>query len=144
MYRNTVICFFYFDPGQQYNLTRSAEYAQLDMPYIWTCEMFVPTGKDINGIIFFRYGSPCGQIGVADGKCITFALNPRYVFECQQNNKHMFTLTIPAENMTEFEQGSVWQCRYLDESLWSPMETLTIASKIILNQIAKFQLIFSN
>ena len=105
--------------------------------------MFVPTGQTLNGIIFFRDGSLCGQMGVIGGNCKTFALNPRYVFECQQDNQHRFTLTIPAENMTESEQSSIWQCRYVDESVWSPMETLTIASKIILNQLQSIKLIFS-
>lgn len=103
--------------------------------------MFVPTGQTSYGIMFFRNGSPCGQIGVIGGICKTFGLNPRYVFECQQDNQHRFTLTIPAENMTESEQSSVWQCRYFDESVLSPMETLTIASKI--NQLQSFKLIFS-
>ena len=133
---------FYFNPGQQYNLTRSSEYAQLNMPYVWTCEMFVPTGKTINVIIFKRNAAPCGQIGVIEEQCKTFALNPRYVFECQKDNKHMFTLTIPAENMTEYEQSSVWQCHYFDQSVSSPMETLTIASMIFLNQLQNMKLIF--
>ena len=134
---------FLFYPGQQYNLTRSSDYGQLNMPFVWTCEMFVPTGQTVNGIFFFRNATPCGQIAMVGGKCTTFALNPRYVFECQQDNQHRYTLTIPAENMTEFEQRSVWQCRYVDDSVWSPMETLTIASKIILKQLQSFKLIFS-
>ena len=40
-------------------------------------------------------------------------------------------LTIPAENMTEYEQGSVWMCQYPgDSSFRSPNVTLEIASKI--------------
>lgn len=105
--------------------------------------MFVPTGQTYNVIIFFRNESPCGQIGMIGGMCKTFALNPKYVFECQQDNQHRFTLTIPAENMTESEQSSIWQCRYVDESVFSPLETLTIASKIILNQLQSIKLIFS-
>ena len=105
--------------------------------------MFVPTGQTGNGILFFRNGLLCAQIGVIGGNCKTLALNPRYVFECQQDNQHRYTLTIPAENMTESEQSSVWQCRYFDESVWSPMETLIIASKINLNQAQSFKLIFS-
>lgn len=42
-----------------------------------------------------------------------------------------YTLTIPAENMTEYEQGSVWGCYYpADDSYKSPDVVLNIASKI--------------
>ena len=105
--------------------------------------MFVPVGQTLNSIVFLRNAQLCGQIGVIEGKCQTFALNPRYIFECKQDNQHVFTLTIPAENMTEYEQSSVWQCQYYGTAtVSSPLETLTIASMIILYQLQNLKLIF--
>ena len=56
-------------------------------------------------------------------------LNPRYTFACV--SEYSYTLTIPAENMTEYEQGSVWGCYYpADGSYKSPDVVLNIASRI--------------
>lgn len=43
---------------------------------------------------------------------------------------HVYTLTIPAENMTEMEQGSMWRCGYVGNSSYRSSDVmLKIASK---------------
>ena len=54
--------------------------------------------------------------------------DPKYTFGCL--SKYIYTLTIPAENMTEYEQGSVWRCEDFGYSrVKSSDVTLKISSK---------------
>lgn len=116
-------------PGQQYNLSRSSEFASLKEPFTWTCDMFIPAGRSVNAVSFYRNNKECGIVGLINAACMKVETNPRYIFDC--SSKFTYTLTIPAENMTEYEQGSVWICLYPgDSSLRSPNVTLEIASKI--------------
>ncbi|XP_078310222.1 uncharacterized protein LOC111134632 isoform X2 [Crassostrea virginica] len=113
--------------GQQYNLTGSSEYAVLGRNFTWTCKMFIPTGQTINGVTFYRNNIFCGSVGlVTDLECKILSPNPRYKYGCL--SEFSYTLTIPAENMTEYEQGSVWRCIYFGSSIFrSPDVTLAIA-----------------
>lgn len=115
-------------PGQQYNLSRSSEFASLAESFTWTCEMFIPAGRSFNVVSFYRNNVLCGTVGLINTACRTINRNPGYILNCL--SKFTYTLTIPAENMTEYEQGSVWMCLYPgDSSFRSPNVTLEIASK---------------
>lgn len=110
-----------------YNLTGSTIYAELRKDFVWTCEMFLPPNRTINVVIFKRNGTKCVTIGFNNGNCGTEIVNTRYAYRCDHPR---YKLTIPAENMTEYEQNSVWSCYYAgDGSFRSPNKTLKIASK---------------
>ena len=121
--------FLYF-LEQQYNMTGSSEYAELGKTFMWTCEMFVPSGMTVNAVFFQRNGKDCGLLVHNEDGCLKVDLNPRYTFACV--SAYSYALTIPAENMTEYENGSVWGCFYPgDGSYKSPDVVLNIASKMI-------------
>lgn len=62
-------------------------------------------------------------------QCATQSADPRYSYQCLTEN--VFSLTIPAENMTEFEQKSTWRCEYVfDASYRSSEVILNIFSKL--------------
>lgn len=91
--------------------------------------MFIPAGRTVSVVRFYRNNIQCGTVGLTNTGCITENPNPRYIINC--SSKFTYMLTIPAENMTEYEQGSVWMCQYPgDSSFRSPNVTLEIASKI--------------
>ena len=91
--------------------------------------MFIPPGQTINAVTFFRNDIPCVQIGVINGKCATFPSNSIYTCEC--SSRFSYTLTIPAENMTEFENGSVWRCEYFGDGRFHSLSaTLHIAGEL--------------
>ena len=96
---------------------------------MWTCDMFVPSGMTGNAVFFQRNGTDCGLLLHNENGCLKFDLNPRYTFACV--SEYSYALTIPAENMTEYEEGSVWGCSYPgDGSYKSPDVVLNIASKM--------------
>lgn len=117
--------------GQQYNLTGSSELAELGQAFTWTCDMFVPPGNTINAVRFYRNSVVCVVIGYRnlDNTCLYYSLNPRYTYACLSDD--VFTLTIPAENMTEMEQGSMWRCQN-NHNYKSSEAILNIASKILM------------
>lgn len=82
-----------------------------------------------NGVTFERNGKICGIMVQNGNECSTFDMNPRYILTCI--SEYSYALTIPAENMTEYEEGSVWWCYYpADGRYKSPDVVLNIASKI--------------
>ncbi|XP_078331732.1 cell adhesion molecule Dscam2-like isoform X2 [Crassostrea virginica] len=112
--------------GQQYNMTGSSEFAVLGKDFTWTCEMFVPPRETTNGVRFLRNNASCAQVGHVDGTCFYDILNTRYTYGC--SSPFSYTLTIPAENMTEYEQGSMWMCEYFyDSGFRSLVVTLHLA-----------------
>nr|XP_022345367.1 hemicentin-1-like isoform X3 [Crassostrea virginica] len=112
--------------GQQYNMTGSSEFAVLGKDFTWTCEMFVPPRETTNGVRFLRNNASCAQVGHVDGTCFYGILNTRYTYGC--SSPFSYTLTIPAENMTEYEQGSMWMCEYFyDSGFRSLVVTLHLA-----------------
>lgn len=124
---------FFLSLGQQYNLTGTFEYATLREAFTWTCDMFVPPNQSIFGVNFYRNDELMASIGKRNGECITGEdENRNYSYQCKSNNA--YTLTIPANRMTEFEQKSMWRCQYLaDPHIYrSPDVILKIASKILL------------
>ena len=90
--------------------------------------MFIPSGQTINGVTFYRNNIVCGTVGLVP-ECKIVGSDPKYTFGCKSESS--YTLTIPAENMTEYEKGSVWRCEhYAYGTFRSPDVTLTIASKL--------------
>uniref|UniRef100_A0A8W8LC53 Ig-like domain-containing protein n=1 Tax=Magallana gigas TaxID=29159 RepID=A0A8W8LC53_MAGGI len=97
--------------GQRYNLTGSSEFAVLGEAFTWTCDMFVPPGYTSNAVKFFRDNKLCVVIANTNAACATQRDNCGYSYKCVSES--VFSLTIPAENMTEYENGSKWRCDYV-------------------------------
>lgn len=109
-------------------MTGSSEFASLRQAYTWTCSMFVPPEQTTNGVKFYRDNILCVLIGYLNNDCINQSANPRYRYECLSEN--VYTLTIPAENMTGYEQGSMWRCEYVFNSSYRSSDVIIkIASK---------------
>lgn len=115
--------------GEKYTLTGSNEFAALGENFTWTCKMFVPENQTVNAVVFRRNTTLLVIIGHLTGsECKAQVSNYRYIYECQ--SEFVYTLMIPAENMTEYEQGSEWMCEYNNGAEYqSPKLTLNIASK---------------
>lgn len=113
-------------------LTGSSDYAVLGEAFTWTCEI-VPPVETTTAVFFYRNNAICGGVRTINNACdLTKDQNPRYILSCLSELR--YTLTIPVENMTEFEQNSSWKCRHATEiSLQSNDVVLTIASKCISN-----------
>lgn len=110
-------------------MTGSSEFAIQGQAFTWTCSMFIPSGETANGVIFYRNNSLCVVIGFLDNNCVNQSANPRYTCKCLSD--FVYTLTIPAENMTEYEQGSIWRCVYVVNNNYRSSDViLKIASKI--------------
>lgn len=91
--------------------------------------MFIPPEQTINAVKFHRDHYACAAIGQMRGNCTVQDANDRYRYECSSD--FMYTLTIPAQNMTEYEKRSAWSCEYVVNSMYrSPVVILSIASKI--------------
>ena len=89
--------------------------------------MFVPLGYAGNAVTFYRNSVLCGLIGLVP-QCKMIISDYSYTYGCLTESS--YTLTIPAENMTEYEQGSVWRCEYYGSgSIRSPDVTLNLSSK---------------
>lgn len=100
----------------------------LGRAFTWTCEMYIPANQTVNAVTFFRNGLQCGSIGLVSTTCNMISTDPKYTLGCLSESS--YTLTIPAEHMTEYEQGSVWRCKYVGDSrVKSTDVTLKIASK---------------
>lgn len=109
-------------------MTGSSEYASLGEAFTWTCGMFLPPGSIVDSVNMFRNNVLCVSIGKSDKGCGTQSAHCRYKYACLQGSA--YTLTIPAEGMTENEQGSNWRCEHaLNPTYKSPEVTLNIASE---------------
>lgn len=94
----------------------------------WTCDMFVPAGQTVNAVQFSRDENVLVAIGHINNDCTIQSSTTRYIYACSSD--HVYTLTIPAENMTEMEQGSMWRCGYVVNSSYRSSDVmLKIASK---------------
>lgn len=92
--------------------------------------MNIPNGTYVNAVKFYRSDRVCAIIGYIKDKCYLEIYNDRYRYECLPESMHQYTLTLPAENMTEFEQSVIWYCESADGSYASPKVSLRIASKL--------------
>lgn len=115
--------------GQQYILSGS-EFAVLGEAFTWTCDTSQFANKYTSAIKFYRNeDNLCVVLYQVNDKCTNQSANPRYTYGC--SSESTYTLTIPAENMTEYEQNSKWRCEYVFNSSYrSPNMILKIASKI--------------
>ena len=107
---NTITLYYFHEPGQEYTLTGSSKYAVLGKDFTWTCGMFVPPGEATKGVRFFRNNVLCAIVEHTNGTCSNVIQNTRYTYGC--SSTFSYTLTIPAENMTEYERDSMWMCQY--------------------------------
>lgn len=64
--------------------------------------MNIPNGTYVNAVKFYRSDRVCAIIGYIKDKCYLEIYNDRYRYECLPESMHQYTLTLPAENMTEF------------------------------------------
>ena len=98
----------------------------LGKAFTWTCKMFVPPDRTLNAVIFLRNSASCAVVGHKNETCLYEIYNS--IFTCGCSSTFSYTLTIPAEKMTENEQGSVWMCEYFgDGKFRSPEVTLHLA-----------------
>ena len=89
--------------------------------------MFVPPLGKTSGAKFYRNSAACGIVGLMP-QCKWLISDYRYTYGCL--TKSSFTLTISAENMTEYEQGSVWRCEFPGSGYYrSPDVILNVSSK---------------
>ena len=93
----------------------------LGKAFTWTCGMFVPPRETANAVRFLRNNVPCAIVGHSNGICSYEIPNTRYTYGCSSTSS--YTLTIPAENMTEYEQGSMWMCQYF---IYSSFRSLVV------------------
>lgn len=97
--------------------------------FTWTCDMFVPASQTVNAVTFFKDKAVLVVIGHSNNNCAKNIVTTRYIYACSSD--HVYTLTIPAEEMTEMEQGSMWRCENLLNSSYRSSDIiLKIASKI--------------
>lgn len=116
---------------QQYmNLTGSSNYAVLGKTFTWTCTILKPQNLQSNYVFFKRnFSGRCVGIQQTNGNCTKTIENYSYTYECVSEN--IYTLTIPANNMTEVEQNSKWHCEsVVSSSFSSPVMTLKIAIEV--------------
>lgn len=111
----------------QYNLTGSLPAAVLGKAYSWTCSIFTPVDQKYTVVKFTRNNILVGTVGWnSDGTCLSNAQSSRYELHCVSDN--VFSLSIPPESMTKYEERSDWQCGYFgDESYKSEVVKLKIA-----------------
>lgn len=122
-------------------MTGSSEFASLRQAYTWTCSMFVPPEQTVKGVMFYRNNILCILIGYLNNDCVNQSANPRYTYACLSD--YVYTLTIPAENMTEYEQGSLWRCEYVVNSSYRSSDVIIkIASKIYFIYIHHHQYVY--
>lgn len=96
--------------------------------------MFLPSGQSVNAVKFYRNHILCVAIGNLNNECLTQSAHPKYIFRCLSD--YVYTVTIPSENMTVYEQGSTWSCEYVFNSIYRSTDVvLKIASKIYIIHI---------
>lgn len=97
------------------NLTRSSEYASLEKAFNLTCRILKPQELSTDYVFFKRnFSTKCVGIGHVNGVCRIDSYVSKYTYKCLSEN--IFSLTIPAENMTEDEQNSEWHCESIVNS----------------------------
>ncbi|XP_056011997.1 uncharacterized protein LOC130052059 [Ostrea edulis] len=94
-----------------YNLTGSSPAATLGQQFTWTCHRKPNPNDTVPGVKFFRNEKDVGGAAEISG-CQLAATNTRYSVGCISETE--YTLTIPSQNMAEYEQNSLWRCGYYD------------------------------
>ena len=99
--------------------------------------MFIPPGQTINAVTFYRNNDLCASVGHKDEACLASISITRYTYGC--SSRFSYTLTIPAENMTEFEKGSEWRCTYIGDSKFKSLNvTLHTVGKSYMYHVIYF------
>ena len=80
----------------------------------------------MNAVAFYRNSVLCAVVGNLNNTCVTDISNSRYMYGC--SSVISYTLTIPAENMTEYEQGSVWKCVYFGDSRFKSLDVTLLTA----------------
>lgn len=135
--------FFKFSDQQYLNLTGSSEYAFPGKAFTWTCAFLKPKEISTNYVFFIRNASTkCVGIGYINGVCRIDSYISKYTYKCLSEN--IYSLTIPAENMTTDEQNSQWHCTSIVNSNYrSSSILLKVASKLNL-KLSKHLLCYKN
>ena len=90
--------------------------------------MFIPKGQTLNLVKFIRNDVFVGNIGRTSGNCSVTSLDSRYDYKCVTDR--VYSLIIPAQNMTKYENNSRWRCEYFgDAKLKSLDASLKIGGK---------------
>lgn len=90
--------------------------------------MFLPPGGTLSTVKFYRNYILCVSMGSTSSGCVIQNALPRYNYNCVSDL--VYSLTIPAESMTEFEYDSFWKCEYYHEPLYkSPNIHIKFAGK---------------
>lgn len=115
-------------------MTGSSRFALLGEDFTWTCTMFTPPGQTARAVVFHRNNLLCANILYIRGNCIVDIADYKYRYGCSSISLYM--LTIPAQNMTEYEEESAWSCEhYLNSSYRSPEVILNIASNTTVSNV---------
>ena len=110
----------------QFNLSGSLQAAILGKDFSWECSTPKSPNARLYGVTFTRDGIEVGMvIRFPNGTCVSVSLHPRYDYQCDTD--HVFSLIIPANNMTEYENNSMWQCEYIGGGYRSSNQLLKIA-----------------
>lgn len=122
--------FFKFSDQQYLDLTGSSKYAILGKAFTWTCAILKPQEISTNYVFFKRNANnKCVGIGYINGVCRIDSYISTYTYNCLSEN--IYSLTIPADNMTKDEQNSQWHCEsVVDSGYRSSSLLLRIASKL--------------
>ena len=84
--------------------------------------MFIPKEQTLNLVRFIRNGVSVGNIGRTSGTCSATSLDPRYDYECVTDS--VYSLIIPAQSMTTYENNSIWRCEYFGDAKLKSGDTL--------------------
>lgn len=124
-------------------MTGSSEYAYPGRAFTWTCAFLKPKEISTNYVFFKRNASTkCVGIGYINGVCRIDSYISKYTYKCLSEN--IYSLTIPADNMTKDEQNSQWHCESIVNSSYrSSSILLKVASKLNL-KLSKHLLCFKN
>ena len=121
---STIFSIFLF--SGLYNLSGSFQAAILGKDFSWKCSTSKSPNARVDGVIFTRDGIGVGMvIKFPNGTCVSVSLHPRYDYQCATD--HTFFLIIPANNTTEYENNSKWQCEYIGGGYRSSNQLLKIA-----------------
>ncbi|XP_065933049.1 neural cell adhesion molecule 1-A isoform X3 [Magallana gigas] len=121
---------------QQYlNLTGSSEYAFLGKAFTWTCALSKPKEISTNYVLFKRNAiTVCAGIGYINGVCRIDSYISNYTYKCLSEN--IYSLKIPADNMTKDENNSQWHCESIANSSYrSSTILLKIANPPVVNTL---------
>nr|XP_022328438.1 uncharacterized protein LOC111127518 [Crassostrea virginica] len=114
----------------QFNLAGSFPIV-IGKEFTWTCTMFIPKGQTLNLVKFIRNDVFVGNIGRTSGNCSVTSLDSRYDYKCVTDR--VYSLIIPAQNMTKYENNSRWRCEYFGDAKLKSLDALLKIGVLIRN-----------